>query len=212
MLTSGLVARRTAGDDLELRGRGALQQIPGGDARRQAVAPGHDIVCTRVGQQRRETVVADAGANIHHAARPHQEVGETINHGLGCWVGTLPIGPPHTHHQYPVFTLLVGGAFKLLDKPLLFQQAGLGDAISSWIGGGPNQHISPDQMTSALGEDTISQIAAQLGLSQGEAAGQLSQLLPEVIDHLTPAGRAPGGGLGDSGDLMGMLDGLIKRR
>jgi len=102
-----------------------------------------------------------------------------------------------------------GGLGGLIGK---FQQAGLGDAISSWIGGGPNQHISPDQMTSALGEDTISQIAAQLGLSQGEAAGQLSQLLPEVIDHLTPAGRAPAVGLGNSGDLMGMLDGLMQRR
>lgn len=102
-----------------------------------------------------------------------------------------------------------GGLGGLIGK---FQQAGLGDAISSWIGGGPNQHISPDQMTSALGEDTISQIAAQLGLSQGEAAGQLSQLLPEVIDHLTPAGQAPAVGLGNSGDLMGMLDGLMQRR
>ena len=102
-----------------------------------------------------------------------------------------------------------GGLGGLIGK---FQQAGLGGAISSWIGGGPNQHISPDQMTSALGEDTISQIAAQLGLSQGEAAGQLSQLLPEVIDHLTPAGQAPGDGLGNSGDLMGMLDGLMQRR
>lgn len=102
-----------------------------------------------------------------------------------------------------------GGLGGLIGK---FQQAGLGDAMSSWIGGGPNQHVSPDQMTSALGEGTISQIAAQLGLSQGEAAGQLSQLLPEVINHLTPAGQAPEGGLGNSGDLMGMLGGLLQAR
>ncbi|MFM9900645.1 MAG: YidB family protein [Polaromonas sp.] len=102
-----------------------------------------------------------------------------------------------------------GGLGGLIGK---FQQAGLGDAMSSWIGGGPNQHVSPDQMTSALGEGTISQIAAQLGLSQGEAAGQLSQLLPEVINHLTPTGQAPEGGLGNSGDLMGMLGGLLQAR
>ena len=101
-----------------------------------------------------------------------------------------------------------GGLGGLIGK---FQQAGLGDAMRSWIGNGPNQSVSPDQMTSALGEDTISQIAAQLGLSQGEAAGQLSQVLPEVINQLTPAGQAPQGGLGNSGDLMGMLGGLLGR-
>ena len=102
-----------------------------------------------------------------------------------------------------------GGLGGLVGK---FQQAGLGDAMASWIGGGPNQHVSPDQMSDALGEGTVSQIAAQLGLSPGEAAGQLSQLLPEVINHLTPAGQAPEGGLGNSGDLMGMLGGLLQGR
>ena len=92
-----------------------------------------------------------------------------------------------------------------------FQQAGLGDAMSSWIGGGPNQHVSPDQMTSALGENTVGDIASQLGVSHGEAAGQLSQLLPEIINQLTPGGQAPAGGLGNSGDLMGMLGGLLRR-
>ena len=101
-----------------------------------------------------------------------------------------------------------GGLGGLMGK---FQQAGLGDAMSSWIGGGPNQHVSPDQMTSALGEDTVGNIASQLGVSQGEAAGQLSQLLPEIINHLTPNGQAPAGGLGNSGDLMGMLGGLLQR-
>ena len=101
-----------------------------------------------------------------------------------------------------------GGLGGLIGK---FQQAGLGDAMSSWIGGGPNQHVSPDQMANALGEGTIGNIATQLGLSHGEAAGQLSQLLPEVINHFTPAGQAPEGGLGGAGDLMGMLGGLLKR-
>jgi len=93
-----------------------------------------------------------------------------------------------------------------------FQQAGLGDAIASWIGSGPNQQVSPDQMSNALGEGTLNQIAAQLGLSPDAAAGQLSEVLPKVIDHLTPDGQIPAGGLGNSGDLMGMLGGLLQRR
>ena len=101
-----------------------------------------------------------------------------------------------------------GGLGGLIGK---FQQAGLGDAISSWIGNGPNQHVSPDQLSNVLGAGTIGDIAERLGLSHGEAAGQLSQLLPEIINHLTPSGQAPEGGLGGTSDLMGMLGGLLKR-
>ena len=93
-----------------------------------------------------------------------------------------------------------------------FQQAGLGDAIASWIGSGPNQHVSADQISDALGGNTLRQIAAQLGLSPGDTAGQLSDVLPKVIDHLTPNGQVPADALGNPGDLMSMLGGLLTRR
>jgi uncharacterized protein YidB (DUF937 family) len=35
-------------------------------------------------------------------------------------------------------------------------------------------------------------------------------MLPGLIDKLTPSGALPEGGLGNSGDLMGMLGGLLK--
>jgi uncharacterized protein YidB (DUF937 family) len=102
-----------------------------------------------------------------------------------------------------------GGLGGLVSK---FQQAGLGDAMQSWIGGGPNQAVSGEEITSALGSDTVSNIAAKLGVNPSEAAGQLSQMLPGLINHLTPAGEAPQQGLGNGGDLMGMLGGLLKGR
>jgi uncharacterized protein YidB (DUF937 family) len=102
-----------------------------------------------------------------------------------------------------------GGLGGLVSK---FEQAGLGGAMSSWIGGGPNQPVSGDEVTSALGSGTISDIAAKLGVNPDEAAGQLSQVLPGLINHLTPEGQAPAQGLGNSGDLMGMLGGLLQRR
>ncbi len=102
-----------------------------------------------------------------------------------------------------------GGLSGLVSK---FEQVGLGGAMKSWIGGGPNQPVSGEQITSALGSGTISDIAAKLGVNPDEAADQLSQLLPGIINHLTPEGQAPQQGLGNSSDLMGMLGGLLERR
>ena len=101
-----------------------------------------------------------------------------------------------------------GGLGGLISK---FQQAGLGDVVGSWISNGQNQPVSGDQVTSALGSDAISGLAEKLGISPDAAASQLSNILPGLIDHLTPQGQAPGGGLGNAGDLMGMLGGLLQK-
>lgn len=96
----------------------------------------------------------------------------------------------------------VGGLGGLVAK---FQQAGLGDVISSWIGSGQNQAISGEQIGNVLGNDVLSGLAKQLGGSSGDVASQLSSILPQLVDKLTPAGQAPAGGLGNASDLMGAL-------
>nr|WP_315429105.1 YidB family protein [uncultured Albidiferax sp.] len=101
-----------------------------------------------------------------------------------------------------------GGLGGLADK---FSQAGLGDVLASWVGSGQNQPISGDQLSNVLGSDALAGIAAQLGLQPQEAAGQLAQVLPGVVDQLTPQGQAPAAGLGDSNDLFGMLGGLLQK-
>ncbi|MDD2878985.1 MAG: YidB family protein [Rhodoferax sp.] len=99
-----------------------------------------------------------------------------------------------------------GGLNGLVEK---FRQAGLGDAVNSWIGTGANQAISGDQLSDALGSDMVTKAASQLGLDPSQLSGQLAQMLPGLIDKLTPNGTAPEGGLGNAGDLMGMLGGLL---
>lgn len=84
-----------------------------------------------------------------------------------------------------------------------FERGGLGELIGSWVGTGQNLPISPGQLQEVLGGDLLSQFAQQLGLSQGQAADQLSQLLPQVVDKLTPGGQLPdAGGLGDLGSVL----------
>ena len=74
-----------------------------------------------------------------------------------------------------------------------FQQQGLGEQMNSWIGTGQNLPISPDQIKAALGSGQLGQIAGQLGMNESQAAGGLADLLPQVIDKLTPNGQLPQG-------------------
>ena len=103
----------------------------------------------------------------------------------------------------------LGGLNGLTEK---FNQAGLGNVISSWIGKGQNMPISADQIASVLGSGTLGNIASQLGMDTAQASQQLSNILPGLIDHLTPSGTAPEGSLGHTTDLMGMLGSLMQAR
>jgi len=91
-----------------------------------------------------------------------------------------------------------------------FQRGGLGDVMGSWIGTGQNLPISPDQLGSVLGNDKIAGMASQLGMNQGDLLGQLSQMLPKVVDKMTPSGQIPQQAP-DLGQLAGLLGGLLKR-
>jgi uncharacterized protein YidB (DUF937 family) len=98
-----------------------------------------------------------------------------------------------------------GGLSGLVTK---FQQGGLGDVVGSWVGTGQNLPISADQLQQVLGPDALSGLAAKFGLSPGDLGGQLSQLLPQAVDRLTPNGQMPDasdGGFGDLGALLGSL-------
>ena len=96
----------------------------------------------------------------------------------------------------------LGGIGGLMSK---FQQAGMGDVMSSWVGSGQNAPITADQLHKTLGPDVIAGLAGQSGMSQGDVTSQLSTMLPQLIDQLTPHGQAPAGGLGDIGSILAQL-------
>jgi uncharacterized protein YidB (DUF937 family) len=83
---------------------------------------------------------------------------------------------------------LLGGLGGLVDK---LQKGGLGNLVNSWIGPGQNQSVSPNQLGPALGPDIIKTLAQRSGLSEEELIRQLSQVLPGLVDKLTPHGRLP---------------------
>ncbi|HEY3459116.1 MAG TPA: YidB family protein [Bryobacteraceae bacterium] len=96
-----------------------------------------------------------------------------------------------------------GGVAGLVET---FQQKGLGGIVSSWVGTGANQAISPQQVENALGNQQVADIASKLGVSTQDASSHIAQWLPAVIDHLTPNGQVPSSGT----NLMEMGAGLIK--
>jgi uncharacterized protein YidB (DUF937 family) len=89
----------------------------------------------------------------------------------------------------------VGGIDGILRR---CQQAGLGDIVSSWIGTGQNQPIDPRQLQEAM-PDEVSDVSRQAGVGTQQGGSVLAQLLPYLVDRLTPNGRVP------QQDQMGQL-------
>ncbi len=91
-----------------------------------------------------------------------------------------------------------------------FQQKGLGDIVSSWIGTGQNLPISASQVQDVLGEQ-VRAFAHKSGISTDAAGSQLADLLPGIVDKLTPGGQIPqGGDLTSAG--LGLLKNLMFER
>jgi uncharacterized protein YidB (DUF937 family) len=83
--------------------------------------------------------------------------------------------------------------------------------------------VSADALGQVLNSDAVAGFARQLGVNPQDALGTLAQMLPQVVDRLTPQGQVPqgdlgamlggmGGGAGGLGDLAGMLGGLLNKR
>ena len=116
-------------------------------------------------------------------------LGGSSSGGLGGSLGGLLSGG--------LGSLLAGGAAggvlggALGDLLRQFHESGNGDKAQSWVGNGPNQPISPDDLAKSLGADQINAMAEHSGLSRDELLNGLSQHLPELINRLTPNGRLP---------------------
>jgi len=94
-----------------------------------------------------------------------------------------------------------------------FHDKGLGSLVSSWVGTGQNLPISADQLQHVLGSDQVKELAAKAGISPETASSHLSQLLPMLIDHLTPNGQVAATSTSTSSMLeagLDMLKGLGK--
>ena len=96
-----------------------------------------------------------------------------------------------------------GGLGGLIEQ---MQRTGYGEQARSWVGTGQNQPISPDDLGQIFGQDGIEEIARRAGVTPEEATAGMSELLPEVVDHVTPGGDVP-----DIDELTRSVDDLGRR-
>jgi uncharacterized protein YidB (DUF937 family) len=103
---------------------------------------------------------------------------------------------------------LLGGQGGLQNLIGQFTSKGLGDVVGSWVSTGKNLPVSGDQLQNVLGKDTIGKLASKLGMDSGALTSQLTNLLPDVVDKLTPNGKVPEGDImSQATDLLGGLFG-----
>ena len=135
--------------------------------------------------------------DVIRSAVPGGNIGKPLLIALGALLasgalfrGSAPQSP--SAGSQPQSTGPVGGLLSglggLLDK---LEQGGLSHATNSWVGSSQNQPVSSNQLSSALGPDLIKVLAQRSGLSEEEVGKQLSQVLPGLVDKLTPNGRLP---------------------
>lgn len=81
-----------------------------------------------------------------------------------------------------------GGLQGLVEKA---KEAGLAEQAASWVGQQANLPITPEQVHAVLGSDVVHKLAEQLNMPHTDVASGLAQVLPAVVNHLTPDGVVP---------------------
>lgn len=83
---------------------------------------------------------------------------------------------------------LKDGLDSLMDR---FRTSGHGDKADSWVSDGANADIEEDDLETAIGGDTLDELATTTGLSRAEILARLKTSLPDTVHRLTPQGRVP---------------------
>jgi uncharacterized protein YidB (DUF937 family) len=81
-----------------------------------------------------------------------------------------------------------GGLSKMVQGA---QTSGLSAQADSWVGTGENAPVSAQEVRGVVGDDTVTELARQAGISDEEAADVLARVVPQVVNGLTPDGKLP---------------------
>ncbi len=102
---------------------------------------------------------------------------------------------------------ILGGLGGLLGG---LRSQGLERHVDSWVQPGPNQQISADELSRAFDPQDIDAAAQQAGTDRGTLMHEVSRILPEMVDRMTPHGRVPQHeGEVEGGSMGGLLNSIF---
>ena len=70
-------------------------------------------------------------------------------------------------------------------------QQGYGRHAASWIGTGENEPIGREAVQGLVDRQEIAQLSQQLGVGEDEVEEGFAEILPEMVNHLSPDGQLP---------------------
>lgn len=136
-------------------------------------------------------------------------VGEVLG-SLQGGAGQGQVGQDHSNVATSLLEMLTSkGAGSLGGLVQSFGQAGLGNLIQGWISTGPNPPGTAEQIQQGLGQGNLQALAKKTGLSVTALLPLLVQVLPSLIDKMTPDGKVPAQAMGGGGGLGGLLGGVL---
>jgi uncharacterized protein YidB (DUF937 family) len=96
-----------------------------------------------------------------------------------------------------------GGIGGLMQK---FNGAGLGNLMQSWVGSGQNAPATAEHIEQVFGVDQLKALAEKTGIDPSQISAHIAQVLPQLVDKLTPQGQPVEGDALHSG-LASLLQG-----
>ncbi|MHB2208928.1 YidB family protein [Methylobacterium sp. CM6257] len=81
--------------------------------------------------------------------------------------------------------VLPGGLNALLDQ---LRRSGYESQVNSWLGRGPNEPITAEDLRKVLDNEQVRQMAQKLGVPMDQLFPTLAKALPEAVDHYSPDG------------------------
>ncbi len=81
--------------------------------------------------------------------------------------------------------VLPGGLNALLDQ---LRRSGYESQVNSWLGRGPNEPITAEDLRKVLDNEQVRQMAEKLGVPMDQLFPTLAHALPETVDRHSPDG------------------------
>jgi uncharacterized protein YidB (DUF937 family) len=72
-----------------------------------------------------------------------------------------------------------------------FQDKGYRQQAASWVAPGDNQPVDPHAIDDVVGHQELQQLAQQAGVPEEDMKQAFAEILPEMVDQLTPQGQVP---------------------